>query len=536
MSIFVFMKELLPIIFSIWISSLFSQNLIPNPSFEQCSKCDSRGFKELYIGTGANDSIDWTAATYGTPDIQSFASHTGMKHGGFFLGFQKFEYLTTHLTEALKPGFKYRCSFHIRPDTRAPYYAIDQFGVYFQQGLPNYPQALPLSQLKPYFETPDGEHIATDSYKNYNFEFTACGGEDHIVLGVFHPLAGNDTLFIGKTRQFPQTSIPIYYLIDDVSLELIEKNNSNHYPNEISYCEGQNIKIVPIDSFDYDDIIWSTGDKTKSIEVKNIDSVWVKYQIKGTCYNIIEGIKLKKIEAENLDISGDTFFCPGIGTKLTADCNTCTDFLWSTNESSKSIVVKSSGAYIVNAKWECGELSSKISVKEIEPVGVNISLSGDICDPNGIQLKADFTKNSSCGQLVWNTGDTGEIIKVKIPGNYSVASNCICGNSSTSILVKACEGQIIKFPNSFFSKSENQENRSFKPFINSGYEEFIEKYSLKVYNRWGKKVFETKDYTHAFIPEESAPSQTFVFIAELEFKSAIGLPLQKIKGDVSFIK
>ena len=215
MSIFVFMKELLPIIFSIWISSLFSQNLIPNPSFEQCSKCDSRGFKELY------DSIDWTAATYGTPDIQSFASHTGMKHGGFFLGFQKFEYLTTHLTEALKPGFKYRCSFHIRPDTRAPYYAIDQFGVYFQQGLPNYPQALPLSQLKPYFETPDGEHIATDSYKNYNFEFTACGGEDHIVLGVFHPLAGNDTLFIGKTRQFPQTSIPIYYLIDDVSLEKI---------------------------------------------------------------------------------------------------------------------------------------------------------------------------------------------------------------------------------------------------------------------------------------------------------------------------
>jgi hypothetical protein len=530
------MKEFLAPLFCFSIFGLFSQNLVPNPSFEQCSKCDSRGFIELYIGSGANDIIDWTAATYGTPDIHSFTPYTGMKHGGFFLGFQKFEYLTTHLDEALKPGFKYRCSFHIRPDTRAPYYAVDQFGVFFQQGLPNYPQASPLSQLKPYFETPDGEHIAADNYKNYSFEFTACGGEDHILFGLFHPLTGNDTLFIGKTRQFPQTSIPIYYLIDDVSLELIEKNNSDQYPNEINYCEGQNIKIVPIDSFDYDDIIWSTGDKTRSIEVKGLDSVWVKYQIKGTCYSIIEGIKLNKIKPEILSISGDTSFCQGMGTILTAQCNTCTDFLWSTNESSKSILVKSSGAYTVKADWECGELNSEISVKEIEPVRVSISLSGDICDPNGIQLKAGFNQNSPCGQLVWNTGDTGEIIIVKIPGTYSVTTNCICGNASTSILVKACEGQIIKFPNSFFSKSENQENRSFKPFIQSGYEGFIEKYSLKVYNRWGKKVFETKDYTHAFIPEESAPSQTFVFIAELEFKTATGIPNQKIKGDVSFIK
>src|SRR6185436_14353138 len=99
---------------------LIGQNLIPNPGFEQCDKCDGSGTKELTINIGANDPIDWTGATYGTPDFKSISPHTGKKHGGFFVGFAKYEYLLNHFTQCLQEDAKYQFSFWVKASTQNP--------------------------------------------------------------------------------------------------------------------------------------------------------------------------------------------------------------------------------------------------------------------------------------------------------------------------------------------------------------------------------------------------------------------------------
>ncbi|MBK8485122.1 MAG: gliding motility-associated C-terminal domain-containing protein [Saprospiraceae bacterium] len=371
----------------------FSQNLIPNPGFEQCDKCDSRGFFELGIGYGANDPIDWNASTYGTPDIYSISPRTGKKHGGFFLGFPKYEYLTNHFTSPLKAGATYRFSFWVRPGTQNLNYILDEIGVYIQTGTAKYPQADPLKQLIPTFQSPNNEFIDASGYRQYSFEYLSCGGEDHFIVGRFQALQKGDTMFVGAKRPANPASEPIYYFVDD--FEMIELNPPvaiDLLPEKIALCPGE-IKQISISApYDKGAILWSTGETNATINIPQSSSLSVEIKLNDFCKTVLRDTILIQLEKEiSIKILGKDSICIGDTVSLNAICNgNCFDIIWNTNETTKAINITKDGVYTVKAKSICKELTDSKEVFSLRKLLESFIQFPNLIIPNGEEVNREF--------------------------------------------------------------------------------------------------------------------------------------------------
>jgi gliding motility-associated-like protein len=110
-----------------------------------------------------------------------------------------------------------------------------------------------------------------------------------------------------------------------------------------------------------------------------------------------------------------------------------------------------------------------------------------ICDGDSIVLSPG-TFNS----YLWQDGSAGDHYVVRKPGVYSVTATNSCGTGSSLLVIKkgVCN---IYFPNAFTPNADGK-NDYFK--ILTDY--LLQEYHLIIYNRWGQKVFETSDRSHAW--------------------------------------
>lgn len=366
------------------------QNLIPDPGFEQCDRCDNRGFFELGIGRGANIPIDWNSATYGSPDIYSTLPHSGKRHGGFFTGPGKFEYLANHFNEPLKQGATYQFSFWVRAHPQFSSYIVDEMGVYILQGSTTFNQFEPLEQLKPSYTTPEGQFLYPRDYLQFKFEYVACGGEDHFIVGRFKSLMKNDSLYIG-----PDPTIQIiYYYVDD--FEMIEiKPPVNEEPlaiQQIDLCRDS-VKTIRIhDAYVQKDVRWSTGERGPSVQIKNLDTLWVEIHLNDACNTLLrDTLYIRYFKDISLKILSTDSICTGDSISLQALCNgDCFEYLWNTGQTDRVIRITQPGLYSVKAKTVCYDL---IQEKEI--------LAKDGHVPDFIQLPNVITRTGATENQVF---------------------------------------------------------------------------------------------------------------------------------------
>ncbi len=369
---------------------LVGQNLIPNPGFEQCDRCNSSGFIELGIGYGANTPIDWNSATYGSPDIYSLVPRSGKRHGGFFVGFAKHEYLTNHFTECLIPGIKYQFSFWIRANSQNLNYIIDEIGVHIQSGRAEYRQSEPLRQIDPVFKTPKDDFIYPTSYRKFQFEYVAKGGEDHFIVGRFQALGAGDTLFVGSKRPSNPVNDAIYYFVDD--FEMIQLSPlPDLLPAEITLCPGEQ-KVLSIPSpYDKADITWSTGAKTSTIDVPNQNQVHVEIKLNDLCNTILrDTVNINFLDYDVVRITGEKTICTGDTIKLSADCQNCRSLIWSTQEISREIQITKPGIYTVSIQSDCGQSMDTIEIKTSSIAIQKFIQFPNVIAPNGEELNRKF--------------------------------------------------------------------------------------------------------------------------------------------------
>jgi hypothetical protein len=508
-------------------------NLIPNPGFEECQKCDPfSGTKELTINVGANDPIDWTGATYGTPDIRPTSPHMGKRHGGFFVGFPKFEYLLNHFTECLKPGAKYQFSFWVRPSTQNPVYIIDEIGVYIEKGPGIYPQAEPLKQLTPTYQSADGDFINQSGYRQLSFEYTAQGGEINFIVGRFRALGANDTVFVGTKRPANPSGEPIYYFVDDFEMKEIAPGIViDLIPDEIVLCPGEKKQLSIPAPYNQGNITWSTGEKTAIINVPESDSVSVEIILNDTCKTTIRDITKIRIE-KNIPpvITGPDEICKGDAITLKATCDSCTELSWTT------LVVTEPGAYIVTANSKCGVISDTHIVSSyIEDYPIKIEGEDKICKGQKIKLSV------SCGPCIsfhWNTNDKTREIEIKEPGIYYVDTKSKCSSKSTSKEIKSLNielDSLMQFPNVIIPHGE-MVNRNFGPVFNETKRDSVLSMKLLVLNRWGQNVFESTDKDTKWTPDDDDPMDTYMYVCEIEYKDCDGIKKTSLKGTVTLVR
>ncbi len=89
----------------------------------------------------------------------------------------------------------------------------------------------------------------------------------------------------------------------------------------------------------------------------------------------------------------------------------------------------------------------------------------------------------------WNTGETSETIVIDSMGNYSVELTSFEGCKSTDTVQILWSGTPFYLPNAFTPNGDGL-NDSFKAIPRYDY---VNKYHLNIYNRWGQRIYETTD-------------------------------------------
>lgn len=127
--------------------------------------------------------------------------------------------------------------------------------------------------------------------------------------------------------------------------------------------------------------------------------------------------------------SGPLNFCQGDSVVLTA--SGASQFLWSTGDTTASIVVTAAGNYSVIVTNACGsDTATAVTTVAALPV---ITLSGNtvICPGESTTLSAGGGNN-----YLWSTGATTSSISVASAGTYTVISSNACGSDTATISVQ----------------------------------------------------------------------------------------------------
>ncbi len=213
------------------------------------------------------------------------------------------------------------------------------------------------------------------------------------------------------------------------------------------------------------------------------------------------------------------------------------DFVWSTGATSSSITVWESGVYSASALpiAGCGALASIAIAFQPSPT-VDAGPGGLSDCEDGIQLQG----STSANDYYWepSTGlsdalDLSPIANPTVTTNYTL--HAISGNcQATSMVTVIPDCGNLKVPNVFTPNGDGI-NDSFQPEGKG-----VSQYSLRVFNRWGSLIFESKQMAKGWngkIDNDPAPAGTYYFL--LMAKDASGRSLLEVDvyaGEVSLLR
>ncbi len=134
------------------------------------------------------------------------------------------------------------------------------------------------------------------------------------------------------------------------------------------------------------------------------------------------------------------------------------------------------------------------------------------------------------------SGSTDQFLDVKDPGIYiATITDFNCCTNSDTVEVRYAS---LSFPNAFNPSSSRVENQIFKVV---GDISAINKYQLRIFNRWGQMIFETDDPSEGWdgnAEGTAVPTGTYVYSAVFtSFESAIQSSIDiKERGTVTIIR
>jgi outer membrane protein OmpA-like peptidoglycan-associated protein len=310
--------KLLFTIFSISSSFfLFSQNLVPNPSFEEKNTTKTTGVWLIKNWSGASSSVgDYyyrnntdKSSNVPTNEFGNQEPHIGNAYTGICIKNDIVEYIEAELIKPLVKGQEYKISIFIsKADKRHSY--VKEFGILF------------LPKKKSHFlhtginEKPDVVFVNENGYKNNNDwvelseTYVARGEEAVLVFG--HFLHNEPDGFHGKA----------HYYIDDVSITPVDEEEKKDTTQVVSTISDIN-KTIPfsIDTFRLQDLNFKFGTATLEgnydILLSDPLSFLIRYPekmitVEGYTDNIGNEEKNKKLSEERAKAVGNYLVQKGI--------------------------------------------------------------------------------------------------------------------------------------------------------------------------------------------------------------------------------
>ena len=136
----------------------------------------------------------------------------------------------------------------------------------------------------------------------------------------------------------------------------------------------------------------------------------------------------------------------------------------------------------------CGELDTLHIVNVLEIPSLNLADSLNICDEIYEKLSVD---GNSSYDILWSTGEISESIVIDNSFDTIIVrvDNNGCVAFDTTFITRDCPAYL---PNTFTPNGDGV-NDIFLPLPNN-----ITSFTLKVFDRWGKKIFETDTFANGW--------------------------------------
>lgn len=122
-------------------------------------------------------------------------------------------------------------------------------------------------------------------------------------------------------------------------------------------------------------------------------------------------------------------FCQGNSFTLNA-YNPSSTYIWSTNATTSSIVVSTSGTYWVTVTNVCGSTSDTIEVYVDQTINVNLGADRAVCSSNNPKLTVPYSPSAT---YKWQNNSTSNEINITQSGKYYVKVTNSCGTYSDTV-------------------------------------------------------------------------------------------------------
>lgn len=142
--------------------------------------------------------------------------------------------------------------------------------------------------------------------------------------------------------------------------------------------------------------------------------------------------------------------------------------------------------YVSQTILGCESPRAKVLAEVIEKP--NFTLGENIIIPCGATGVVLQTVKQKYTDYTWQDGSTNTEFLATEAGNYALHASNICGSLDDTVSTVVCNTRCMNFPNAFTPNGDGK-NDNFKP----GSFCPITKYDVIIYNRFGQKMFESKD-------------------------------------------
>ncbi len=557
------MKSVLTSLLLLSTLSLFAQNLVPNPGFEQYNNCPgSFGMIPcpLFPPSYPTTVIDWISAAPNSPDYYNacsksnyatvpnhfygnYPAHNGNAYVGI-AGYSGFttnshdnsyaEYVECKLSQPLKPGKSYTISCYVQlayradPQNSANIVALQELGAALSLGNIT-SHTTPLTNSFTPLKTTTGGFINGSSWIYISGIYKASGGEQWLTLGVFN----DDNILPAMQHVYPPTPKPSsstlnYYLVDDVSVIENPNCDTSYRTDKIMICNKnsfpENLKTT--DTSTGANYVWSNGATSSNINISSAGTYWCR-SVKG-CSLTVDTFHIT-LHRDTTYTSRDTVVCANTTTLLSSRANAIS-YQWNTGDTLKDINTSTTGKYWCSSVVGCTLFVDTIIVKN-KAFNNNIELGDDIyvCKDKNVTIGKFYPGNKTYS---WNTGQNVCCISPKESGTYilTVKDECTEKKDSINIDFYNCKDCFI-MPNAF-SPNNDGLNDAIRPIPRCD----IDRYIFRIYNRWGQLVFETKDINERWDGRHNnRRNNSGTFFYYIQYTLQQDNNVQTIKGDITLL-
>jgi gliding motility-associated-like protein len=282
--------------------------------------------------------------------------------------------------------------------------------------------------------------------------------------------------------------------------------------NDTSYCAGSTITLTPnplVSGF----YSWQNGDTSKTITITQSGSY--SLTVSNGCESFSDTINVNFVAPPIVKLPNDTVICDRNSYDLIALSENAASFLWNSGDTLNNILIVQTGNYAITVSNSCSNSVDSILVSFIKSAPKPFSnLEVDTCINAPILLNA----GNSSYEYLWSTGATSASIYVNQDGIYfvTITNNSKCLVVDTINIIQQTCNECIAFVPNAFSPNSDQNNDLFKPYFNCP----IKEYSMRIFNRWGEKVFETTNTQQGWDGNymgEKMPPNVYVYLLKATY-------------------